>query len=67
MPYTLQWNASIEQSLGKSQTVSISYVGANGRRLLSTQSIAHGFSYRRFCDLGCICRGWDKDQRWMLN
>ncbi|MCU1226206.1 MAG: TonB-dependent receptor plug [Edaphobacter sp.] len=40
MPYTLQWNASIEQSLGKSQTVSISYVGANGRRLLSTQSIS---------------------------
>jgi hypothetical protein len=34
LPYTLQWNASIEQSLGKSQAITVSYVGANGRRLL---------------------------------
>jgi len=34
LPYTLQWNASIEQSLGKSQVLTLSYVGANGRRLL---------------------------------
>jgi hypothetical protein len=34
LPYTFQWNASLEQALGKSQSLSISYVGANGRRLL---------------------------------
>ena len=37
LPYTLQWNLAIEQSLGTSQTVSISYVGSGARRLLMTQ------------------------------
>ena len=36
LPYTLQWNASLEQALGKSQTITISYVGAHGARLLKT-------------------------------
>jgi hypothetical protein len=34
LPYTLQWNASLQQALGKAQAVTISYVGANARRLL---------------------------------
>jgi len=34
LPYTLQWNASLEQGLGQSQALTVSYVGANGRRLL---------------------------------
>jgi hypothetical protein len=34
LPYTLQWNAALEQSLGISQALTISYVGAAGRRLL---------------------------------
>ena len=34
LPYTLQWNASIEQALGKSQVFSVSYVGSHGSRLL---------------------------------
>jgi hypothetical protein len=33
MPYTLQYNAAIEQAFGKSNTVSITYVGSVGRRL----------------------------------
>ena len=33
MPYTLQWNASVQQSLGKEQTLSLTYVGSDGRRL----------------------------------
>jgi len=34
LPYTLQWNFAVEQSLGSDQTVSASYVAAVGRRLL---------------------------------
>jgi hypothetical protein len=30
----LQWNASLEQALGSQQSLTISYVGANGRKLL---------------------------------
>lgn len=36
LPYTLQWNVALQQSLGKEQTLSASYVGAVGRRLLQT-------------------------------
>jgi hypothetical protein len=34
LPYTLQWNTSIEQALGKSQALTVSYVGAHASRLL---------------------------------
>jgi len=43
LPYTLQWNASIEQSLGNSQALTLSYVGSNGRRLLE-QNVVSGLS-----------------------
>jgi len=36
LPYTLQWNASVEQALGNSQTFTISYVGSHGSRLLQS-------------------------------
>jgi hypothetical protein len=39
LPYTLQWNVALEQALGKQQTISASYIGAVGRRLLQTESI----------------------------
>jgi hypothetical protein len=39
LPYSLQWNLAAEQSLGKSQTLSLSYVASAGRRLLSTQTV----------------------------
>jgi len=39
-PYTLQWNVAIEQALGTQQTVSISYIGAAGRRLIQTAAIS---------------------------
>jgi hypothetical protein len=36
LPYTLQWNAALEQSIGKQQTITVSYIGAVGRRLIQT-------------------------------
>lgn len=39
LPYTFQWNASLEQAVGKSQSLTISYVGANGRKLLEEAGI----------------------------
>jgi hypothetical protein len=40
MPYTLQWNTSVQQALGKQQTLTMSYVGANGRRLVGEQQLS---------------------------
>jgi hypothetical protein len=37
--YTLQWNVAIEQALGRQQTMTMSYVGATGRRLIQTAEI----------------------------
>jgi hypothetical protein len=39
LPYTLQWNVAVEQALGKQQTISASYIGAAGRRLIQTAFI----------------------------
>jgi hypothetical protein len=39
LPYTLEWNVALEQALGKEQTISASYIGALGKRLLQTASI----------------------------
>jgi hypothetical protein len=36
LPRTYQWNAALEQSLGSSQSISFTYVGAIGRDLLRT-------------------------------
>jgi hypothetical protein len=39
LPYTLQWNAAIEQSVGKQQSLTASYVGSAGKRLLQSGEI----------------------------
>jgi len=39
-PYTLQWNVSAEQGLGHSQSFTVSYIGANGRRLVGEQELS---------------------------
>jgi outer membrane receptor protein involved in Fe transport len=39
LPYTLQYTFALEQSLGTQQSVTVSYVGAGGRRLIQTASI----------------------------
>jgi hypothetical protein len=40
LPYTLEWNVAFEQGLGGGQAVSVSYVGARGRRLLFTADVS---------------------------
>ena len=40
LPRTYQWNIAVEQSLGTNQTVSASYVGAVGRRLIRTDFLS---------------------------
>jgi hypothetical protein len=36
LPHTIQWNIALEQALGTGRSVSASYVGASGRRLIQT-------------------------------
>ncbi len=40
LPYTLQWNLALEQSLGTEQALTMSYVGAAGRRLIQTAYVS---------------------------
>jgi hypothetical protein len=40
LPYTLQWNMALEHGLGRQQTLSASYVGSAGRRLLQTSFVS---------------------------
>ena len=40
LPYTLQWNAAIEQAIGRDQSLTASYVGSAGRRLLQTTEVS---------------------------
>ncbi|NYF91391.1 carboxypeptidase regulatory-like domain-containing protein [Tunturiibacter empetritectus] len=40
LPYTLQWNVSLQQALGRPQALTVSYVGSNGRRLLQMQQLS---------------------------
>jgi hypothetical protein len=37
LPYSWQWNVALEKALGRSQTLTASYVGASGQRLLDEQ------------------------------
>jgi hypothetical protein len=39
LPYTLQWNVSVEQALGKSQALTLSYVGSHAARLLQQDTV----------------------------
>jgi hypothetical protein len=39
LPYTLEWNVAAEQELGSQQSLSVAYIGSDGRRLLQTAYI----------------------------
>jgi hypothetical protein len=39
LPDTLEWNLALEQSMGREQSLSVSYVGSVGRRLLQSAYI----------------------------
>ncbi len=39
VPYTLEWNAAIERQFGANQSLTASYVGADGRRLVRQDDI----------------------------
>jgi hypothetical protein len=51
LPYTLQYNVSIEQSFGANNTFSISYVGSNGKRLGRVESLRSSTARVRRLDL----------------
>jgi hypothetical protein len=38
LPYTMQWNVAIQRSLGATQSISATYLGSIGRRLLQTEA-----------------------------
>jgi Carboxypeptidase regulatory-like domain/TonB dependent receptor/TonB-dependent Receptor Plug Domain len=42
LPFTLQWNISVEQALGSSQSVTASFVGAHAARLLEESQVTVG-------------------------
>jgi hypothetical protein len=41
LPLTMQWNVTFEQSLGSKRSLSASYVGASGRRLLRLEMLVN--------------------------
>jgi hypothetical protein len=40
LPYALEWDGSLEQALGKAQSLTISYVASNGRRQLRQNQVS---------------------------
>jgi hypothetical protein len=39
LPYSLEWNSALEQSFGRQQSLSVSYIGSIGRRLIQTSDV----------------------------
>jgi hypothetical protein len=40
LPYTLQWNVAVDVGLGREQSVTASYVGSAGRRIIQTAFVS---------------------------
>src|SRR5262249_21750236 len=41
LPRTYQWNLAVEQSVGANQSISFTYIGADGRKLLRTNILTN--------------------------
>jgi len=41
LPYTLEWNVALQQGLGKTQALSVSYLGSSGKRLVQTAEVSN--------------------------
>ena len=54
LPYTLQWNVSIEQAFGQNQSVTASYVASTGYSLLRTDLLALAGINPNFPNLGPV-------------
>jgi hypothetical protein len=39
LPYTINWNVTVQKSIGSSQSVSAAYNGSSGKRLLHTETL----------------------------
>jgi hypothetical protein len=51
LPYTIEWNFSAQQSLGNEQTITASYLGASGKKLIQTESVTQPNENFGFADL----------------
>jgi len=51
LPYSLQWNVSIEREVGKNQVISAAYVASANRRLLLTSTLLNPVSIFSFVRL----------------
>ena len=61
MPYTLDWNASLEQALGKTQAITFSYVGSHASRLLQQTSYNPSNNTNGICCFQFVHNGLTSD------
>ena len=61
LPYTLHWNVAWEQSLGREQTLTTTYVGNAGRRLLVQRTLSLTSFNPNFSDLRLITNDASSD------
>jgi hypothetical protein len=61
LPYTLQWNVSVQQALGKSDALTTSYVGSHGVRLLEENEVNVGLFNPNFGSVFFLQNGLTSD------
>jgi hypothetical protein len=52
LPYTREWNVAVDRALGASSSVSLSYVGASGRRLVLQERVLNPTPQFQIVSLG---------------